>query len=91
MKFLYWKIYIFLELLVLLHQGASAVHFHDFNAEVLRCLTIPNVNANLSVRSHCSATKEGSAGTEGELCFFVGEYWSQSIYVFLTCMKRKWT
>jgi hypothetical protein len=76
MKFLYWKIYIFLELLVLLHQGVSAVHFHDFNTEVLRCLTIPNVNANLSVRSHRSATKEGSAGTEGELRFFAGD-WSQ--------------
>jgi hypothetical protein len=31
----YWKIYIFLELLVLLHRGASGVHFHDFNIEVL--------------------------------------------------------
>jgi hypothetical protein len=57
-------------------QGASAVHFHDFNAEVLRCLTIPNVNANLLVRSHRSATKEGSAGNEGELRFFAGD-WSQ--------------
>jgi hypothetical protein len=76
MKFLYWKIYIFLELLVLLHQGGSVVHFHDFNTEVLRCLTIPNINANLSVRSHRSATKEGSAGTEGELRFFAGD-WSQ--------------
>ncbi|KAJ6959561.1 hypothetical protein NC653_037799 [Populus alba x Populus x berolinensis] len=31
--------------------GASAVHFHDFNAEVLRCLTIPNVNASRKRRS----------------------------------------
>ncbi|KAJ6754567.1 HISTIDINE PROTEIN METHYLTRANSFERASE 1 HOMOLOG-RELATED [Salix purpurea] len=29
-------------------EGASAVHFQDFNAEVLQSLTIPNVNANLS-------------------------------------------
>jgi len=28
-------------------EGASTVHFQDFNAEVLRCLTIPNVNLNL--------------------------------------------
>lgn len=28
-------------------QGASSVHFQDFNAEVLRNLTIHNVNANL--------------------------------------------
>eukprot|EP01018_Ginkgo_biloba_P000252 Gb_41160 [translate_table: standard] len=28
-------------------KGALSVHFQDFNAEVLRCLTIPNVYANL--------------------------------------------
>eukprot|EP01018_Ginkgo_biloba_P040386 Gb_36518 [translate_table: standard] len=28
-------------------KGAATVHFQDFNAEVLRCLTIPNVNVNL--------------------------------------------
>lgn len=28
-------------------KGALTIHFQDFNAEVLRCLTIPNVNANL--------------------------------------------
>ncbi|KAL9380535.1 hypothetical protein Peur_026192 [Populus x canadensis] len=55
---------------------ASGVHFHDLNAEVLRCLTIPNVNANLLVRSHHSATKEVSVGIEGELRSFVGD-WSQ--------------
>ncbi|KAJ6860365.1 hypothetical protein NC651_036669 [Populus alba x Populus x berolinensis] len=31
-------------------QGASAVHFHDFNAEVLRCLTIPNTYGSSNVR-----------------------------------------
>ncbi|RVW64124.1 Histidine protein methyltransferase 1-like [Vitis vinifera] len=30
--------------------------FQDFNAEVLRCLTIPNVNANLSEKSSSLAT-----------------------------------
>ncbi|RZS05652.1 hypothetical protein BHM03_00036187 [Ensete ventricosum] len=28
-------------------QGASTVHFHDLNAETIRCTTIPNVLANL--------------------------------------------
>lgn len=32
-------------------EGALTVHFQDFNAEVLRCLTIPNVNLNLE-RAH---------------------------------------
>ncbi|KAI5074870.1 hypothetical protein GOP47_0010831 [Adiantum capillus-veneris] len=30
-------------------KGASLVHFQDFNVEVLRSLTIPNVNANLEM------------------------------------------
>ncbi|KAH6558972.1 hypothetical protein KP509_1Z035100 [Ceratopteris richardii] len=30
-------------------KGASVVHFQDFNIEVLRSLTIPNVNANLEM------------------------------------------
>eukprot|EP00252_Welwitschia_mirabilis_P021900 TRINITY_DN5751_c0_g1_i1.p1 TRINITY_DN5751_c0_g1~~TRINITY_DN5751_c0_g1_i1.p1 ORF type:complete len:367 (+),score=74.55 TRINITY_DN5751_c0_g1_i1:106-1206(+) len=29
-------------------EGATTVHFQDFNAEVLRCLTIPNVKTNLN-------------------------------------------
>lgn len=37
-------------------EGAAVVHFQDFNAEVLRCLTIPNVNANLSDKSSSLAT-----------------------------------
>eukprot|EP00267_Zea_mays_P033895 XP_008668398.1 uncharacterized protein LOC100383278 isoform X1 [Zea mays] len=28
-------------------KGADLIHFQDFNAEVLRCLTIPNVKVNL--------------------------------------------
>ncbi|KAI3743150.1 hypothetical protein L1987_60853 [Smallanthus sonchifolius] len=28
-------------------KGASTVHFHDLNAETIRCTTIPNVMANL--------------------------------------------
>ncbi|KMT14815.1 hypothetical protein BVRB_3g065400 [Beta vulgaris subsp. vulgaris] len=38
-------------------KGAGSVHFQDFNAEVLKCLTLPNVNANLpsgtSVSDNC--------------------------------------
>jgi len=69
-----WKIYIVLELLVLLNQGASAVHFQDFNAEVLQCLTIPNVNANLSEKLSPSTTEDASSDTEGELRFFAGDW-----------------
>ncbi|KAB2600399.1 histidine protein methyltransferase 1-like protein [Pyrus ussuriensis x Pyrus communis] len=28
-------------------EGAAAIHFQDFNGEVLWCLTIPNVNSNI--------------------------------------------
>ncbi|PQQ04170.1 histidine protein methyltransferase 1 homolog [Prunus yedoensis var. nudiflora] len=28
-------------------EGAAAIHFQDFNAEVLQYLTIPNVNSNV--------------------------------------------
>lgn len=45
----------------LVHQGAAAVHFQDFNAEVLQCLTIPNVNANLS-------------NPKVEICYFAGDW-----------------
>ncbi|KAI8007267.1 hypothetical protein LOK49_LG07G01146 [Camellia lanceoleosa] len=37
-------------------EGAAVIHFQDFNAEVLRCLTIPNVNANLLKKSQPLAT-----------------------------------
>ncbi|KAG6793277.1 hypothetical protein POTOM_002475 [Populus tomentosa] len=57
-------------------EGASAVHFQDFNAEVLRCLTIPNVNANLSEKLSPSTSEDASSDTEGELRFFAGD-WSQ--------------
>lgn len=50
-------------------QGASAVHFQDFNSEVLQCLTIPNVVANLPVKSQ-------SPDTDAEVRFFAGD-WSE--------------
>ena len=49
-------------------QGAAVVHFQDFNAEVLRCLTIPNVNANLSEKSQPDPAAEAR--------FFAGD-WGQ--------------
>lgn len=51
-------------------QGAGLVHFQDFNAEVLRCLTIPNVKANLF--------KESSQGTftSRSVGFYAGD-WSE--------------
>ncbi|XWS22326.1 hypothetical protein CRYUN_Cryun29cG0024200 [Craigia yunnanensis] len=39
-------------------EGAAVMHFQDFNAEVLQCLTIPNVNANLSEKSQPDAAAE---------------------------------
>ncbi|XP_047317272.1 histidine protein methyltransferase 1 homolog [Impatiens glandulifera] len=48
-------------------EGASVVHFQDFNAEVLRCLTIPNVKANLD---HHNRKKE----VEAEIRYFAGDW-----------------
>lgn len=45
-----------------MHQGAAAVHFQDFNAEVLQCLTIPNVNANILQNS------------EADIRYFAGDW-----------------
>lgn len=48
-------------------QDASSVHFQDFNSEVLECLTIPNVVANLP---------ENSESLSSEVRFFAGD-WSE--------------
>ncbi|KAI3946940.1 hypothetical protein MKW98_003503 [Papaver atlanticum] len=48
-------------------KGASEVHFQDFNAEVLRCLTIPNVNAN---------PREPESDAHEGVRFFAGD-WSE--------------
>lgn len=42
------------------------MHFQDFNAEVLQCLTIPNVNANLS--------EKAKPETVSEVRFFAGDW-----------------
>ncbi|GKF55347.1 histidine protein methyltransferase 1, partial [Tanacetum coccineum] len=48
-------------------QGASDVHFQDFNYEVLKCLTIPNVVVNLPVKSQ---------SPDADVRFFAGD-WSE--------------
>ncbi|XP_039058397.1 histidine protein methyltransferase 1 homolog [Hibiscus syriacus] len=47
-------------------KGSAEVHFQDFNAEVLRCLTIPNVNANLLDKSQ--------PATASKARFFTGDW-----------------
>ena len=64
--------YIIMCLLWLL-QGAAAVHFQDFNAEVLRCLTIPNLKANLSGESQPSSSNS-TICDEAEVRFFAGDW-----------------
>lgn len=54
-------------------QGASIVHFQDFNSEVLKCLTIPNVTANLLKNPHHLDT---NLIEEAEHRFFAGD-WSE--------------
>ncbi|CAN0911287.1 Histidine protein methyltransferase 1 homolog [Linum grandiflorum] len=48
-------------------EGAMAVHFQDFNTEVLKCLTIPNATTNLS---------STEVNNETEVRYFAGD-WSQ--------------
>lgn len=57
-------------------EGAAILHFQDFNAEVLKCLTIPNVNANLSTKSPPAETDRANRDTEPEVRYFAGD-WSQ--------------
>ncbi|KAK3020644.1 hypothetical protein RJ639_046428 [Escallonia herrerae] len=55
-------------------QGAAVLHFQDFNAEVLKCLTIPNVNANLSMKTRSLATHVMKRNNDAEICFFAGDW-----------------
>ncbi|KAF3456649.1 hypothetical protein FNV43_RR01303 [Rhamnella rubrinervis] len=57
-------------------EGAATVHFQDFNAEVLRCLTIPNANANLPKNVQPSALNVTNYDTGTEVRFFAGD-WSE--------------
>ncbi|XP_014521682.1 histidine protein methyltransferase 1 homolog [Vigna radiata var. radiata] len=54
-------------------EGAAAVHFQDFNAEVLRCLTIPNLNANISGESQPSPSNP-TICDKAEVRFFAGDW-----------------
>lgn len=49
------------------------MHFQDFNAEVLQCLTIPNVTANTQ---QISVSSTGKCNSEAELRYFAGD-WSE--------------
>ncbi|XP_021811567.1 histidine protein methyltransferase 1 homolog isoform X2 [Prunus avium] len=54
-------------------EGAAAIHFQDFNAEVLQCLTIPNVNSNVpSFQRPALQVTKCDAGTE--IRFFAGDW-----------------
>uniref|UniRef100_A0A5B6YIA1 protein-histidine N-methyltransferase n=1 Tax=Davidia involucrata TaxID=16924 RepID=A0A5B6YIA1_DAVIN len=55
-------------------EGAAVIHFQDFNAEVLQCLTIPNVNANLLKKSKPLATDVTEWNTRAEIRFFAGDW-----------------
>lgn len=54
-----------------LNQGAATVHFQDFNAEVIKCLTIPNVKANLARES-----EKTKANISSDIRFYSGD-WSE--------------
>ncbi|CAJ1849649.1 unnamed protein product [Sphenostylis stenocarpa] len=54
-------------------EGAAAVHFQDFNAEVLSCLTIPNLNANISGKSQASSSNL-TICDKAEVRFFAGDW-----------------
>ncbi|BBG93422.1 Putative methyltransferase family protein [Prunus dulcis] len=54
-------------------KGAAAIHFQDFNAEVLQCLTIPNVNSNVpSFQPPALQVTKCDTGTE--IRFFAGNW-----------------
>lgn len=55
-------------------KGASVIHFQDFNAEVLQCLTIPNVKANVLEKSHRMGMGETNSDAEAEVRFFAGDW-----------------
>jgi len=62
-------------------QGASTVHFQDFNAEVLRCLTTPNVYVNLQnareqLGHHCDGpvTPTQTTTLSPDVHFYAGDW-----------------
>ncbi|XP_073115103.1 uncharacterized protein [Elaeis guineensis] len=66
-------------------EGAAVIHFQDFNAEVLKHLTIPNVKVNLMKKfsqQHLLITNKTDVGTP-DVRFFAGD-WSE-IHQLLQC------
>ncbi|XP_038888789.1 histidine protein methyltransferase 1 homolog [Benincasa hispida] len=57
-------------------KDAAAVHFQDFNAEVLRCLTIPNVAANLSKKDETLSINPTESDAGSAFRYFAGD-WSE--------------
>ncbi|CAM8994643.1 unnamed protein product [Rhodiola kirilowii] len=65
-------------------QGAAVTHFQDFNAEVLRCLTIPNIIQNLSKKTASSDLDEIK---NSEIRYYAGD-WSQVHKIFPLTANR---
>lgn len=60
-------------------EGAAAIHFQDFNAEVLRYLTIPNVKANLTKvlsQRQTLLNNKSEMNISPDVRFFAGD-WSE--------------
>ncbi|EFJ15099.1 hypothetical protein SELMODRAFT_180720 [Selaginella moellendorffii] len=74
-------------------KGASVVHFQDFNAEVLKCLTIPNVHANLDyARARLSQSTDALTPTRStviapEVQYFAGDW--DNVGCLLSTVKSK--
>ncbi|KAI0496448.1 hypothetical protein KFK09_022765 [Dendrobium nobile] len=65
-------------------KGASTIHFQDFNAEVLRFLTVPNAKANLIKNSSQCQTSGNKAEVNmlSTVRFFAGD-WSEVHHLLL--------
>ncbi|XP_072991063.1 uncharacterized protein [Typha latifolia] len=60
-------------------EGAALIHFQDFNAEVLRCLTMPNVKENLmkeSPQNNLMKMNGADMSISSNIRFFAGD-WSE--------------
>ncbi|URE08552.1 hypothetical protein MUK42_24276 [Musa troglodytarum] len=61
-------------------KGASTVHFHDLNAETIRCTTIPNVLANIEQAKDKQSRQSGSPLTPSrqhltsDVHFYAGDW-----------------
>ncbi|KAG1367744.1 histidine protein methyltransferase 1 [Cocos nucifera] len=67
-------------------EGAAVIHFQDFNAEVLKHLTIPNVKVNLMKKlsqQHLLITNKTDMSISPDVRFFAGD-WSE-IHQLLQC------